>query len=66
MFSESLANGSEQAQNALQRLTAFLEAEGDHGRISPALQKKILGKYPLQESDTCIRYEPFLFEKMGI
>ncbi|XP_037920668.1 uncharacterized protein LOC119657701 isoform X1 [Hermetia illucens] len=42
MFSESLANGSEQAQNALQRLTAFLEAEGDHGRISPALQKKIL------------------------
>lgn len=43
MFSQSLTRGSDEAQNALQRLTGFLESEGIHGRISPALQKKILG-----------------------
>lgn len=42
MFSQSLTRGSEQAQEALQRLTGFLESEGAHGRISPALQKKVL------------------------
>lgn len=42
MFSQSLVRGSEEAQVALQRLTGFLESEGTHGRISPALQKKIL------------------------
>lgn len=47
MFSQSLSKdkdkGSEEAQMALQRLTAFLEGEGTSGRISPALQKKVLG-----------------------
>lgn len=43
MFSQSLSKGSEEAQVALQRLTSFLEAEGAKGRISPALQKKVLG-----------------------
>lgn len=43
MFSQSLTRGSEQAQTALQRLTGFLESEGVHGRISPVLQKKVLG-----------------------
>ncbi|XP_055524019.1 uncharacterized protein LOC129717837 isoform X2 [Wyeomyia smithii] len=42
MFTQSLTRGSEPAQNALEKLTAFLESEGSHGRISPSLQKKIL------------------------
>ncbi|XP_053685781.1 uncharacterized protein LOC128735315 [Sabethes cyaneus] len=42
MFTQSLTRGSEPAQNALEKLTVFLESEGTHGRISPALQKKIL------------------------
>lgn len=48
MFSQSLTRGSEQAQEALQRLTGFLESEGAHGKISPALQKKVLGKFPFR------------------
>lgn len=43
MFTQSLTRGSEPAQHALQKLTEFLESEGSHGRISPVLQKKILG-----------------------
>ncbi|XP_039447116.1 uncharacterized protein LOC120426424 isoform X1 [Culex pipiens pallens] len=42
MFVQSLTQGSEPAQHALQKLTEFLESEGVHGRISPTLQKKIL------------------------
>ena len=45
MFEESLTKGSGQAQVALQRLTTFLETEGAKDRISPALQKKVLGNY---------------------
>jgi hypothetical protein len=45
MFTQSLTHGSEESQAALQKLTQFLESEGKHGRISPILQKKILGKY---------------------
>lgn len=44
MFTQSLTHGSEESQAALQKLTKFLESEGKNGRISPALQKKILGK----------------------
>lgn len=44
MFTQSLTHGSEESQAALQKLTQFLENEGKQGRISPALQKKILGK----------------------
>lgn len=43
MFTQSLTHGSEESQSALQKLTQFLESEGKRGRISPALQKKILG-----------------------
>ena len=43
MFTQSLTHGSEESQQALQKLTHFLESEGKHGRISPALQKKVLG-----------------------
>ena len=44
MFTQSLTHGSEESQSALQKLTQFLESEGKHGRISPALQKKVLGE----------------------
>lgn len=43
MFFQSLTTGSQQAQVALQRLTTFLENEGTEGRVSPVLQKRILG-----------------------
>jgi hypothetical protein len=49
MFTQSLTHGSEESQMALQKLTQFLENEGKHGRISPTLQKKILGT---NKSDT--------------
>lgn len=42
MFTQSLTRGSEPAQNALEKLTVFLETEGTNGRISASLQKKIL------------------------
>lgn len=48
MFSQSLSKGSEEAQMALQRLGGFLQTEGAKGRISPALQKKVLGKISLK------------------
>lgn len=44
MFTQSLTHGSEESQNALQKLTQFLENEGKRGRISQSLQKKVLGK----------------------
>lgn len=44
MFEQSLKHASSESQMALQKLTEFVESEGKHGRISPALQKKILGK----------------------
>lgn len=45
MFAQSLSKGSEETQMVLQRLTTFLETEGSSGRISPALQKKVLGNF---------------------
>ncbi|XP_037029914.1 uncharacterized protein LOC119069847 isoform X2 [Bradysia coprophila] len=59
MFSQSLTRGSEQAQAALQRLTGFLESEGAHGRISPALQKKVLDVLLAALSD-CLAEHPEL------
>lgn len=44
MFSQSLTHASSESQMALQKLTEFLENEGKRGRISSALQKKILGR----------------------
>lgn len=44
MFEQSLKHASSESQTALQKLTEFIETEGKQGRISPALQKKILGK----------------------
>lgn len=44
MFYQSLSSGSKQAQETLQRLTEFLEYEGNEGRVAPMMQKRILGK----------------------
>lgn len=44
MFSQSLTHASSESQMALQKLTEFLENEGKRGRISTALQKKVLGE----------------------
>ncbi|CAO1433438.1 unnamed protein product [Diamesa serratosioi] len=54
MFSQSLTHGSEEAQLALQKLTAFLELEGNRGHISPALQKKVLDVLLAALSDTLV------------
>lgn len=37
-------SGGTEAQESLQKFTDFLEAEASRGRISRALEKKILGK----------------------
>ncbi|XP_014090622.3 uncharacterized protein [Bactrocera oleae] len=42
MFSQSLAHGSDEAQHELQKLTDFLEREGNLGVIPIDLQKKVL------------------------
>ncbi|CAG9807906.1 unnamed protein product [Chironomus riparius] len=52
MFTQSLTNGSEDSQAALQKLTQFLENEGKHGRISPILEKKVLDVLLAALSDT--------------
>ena len=44
MFKQSLQHASIESQSALQKLTEFIESEGKQGKISPALEKKILGK----------------------
>lgn len=44
MFTQSLSHSSEEAQQALQKFTNFLEAEAAEGHISRALEKKVLGK----------------------
>lgn len=52
MFTQSLNQGSDEGQLALQKLIAFLEKEGQQGRISPALQKKVLDVLLAALSDT--------------
>ncbi|XP_004530015.1 uncharacterized protein DDB_G0280205 [Ceratitis capitata] len=42
MFTQSLAHGSDEAQHELQKLTDFLEREGNLGVIPTDLQKKVL------------------------
>ncbi|XP_055901805.1 uncharacterized protein LOC129938341 isoform X3 [Eupeodes corollae] len=60
MFSESLAHGSDQAQQELQRLTDFLEEEGRQGMISPELQKKVLDVLLQALSDTLVEHPELL------
>ncbi|KAI4460218.1 cytochrome b561/ferric reductase transmembrane [Holotrichia oblita] len=42
MFTQSLTRGSLEAQQSLQKFTTFLENEAEQGRISRALEKKVL------------------------
>lgn len=52
MFSQSLAQGSKQAHNALRRFTDYLEKEVAYGQISRDLEKKILAVLVAALSDT--------------
>lgn len=52
MFYHTLSNGSQQGTLALQRLTAFMELEGTYGRVSPMLQKRILGEQRRRQQPT--------------
>lgn len=45
MFTQGLTRGSVEAQQALRKFTAFLEAEAEQGHISKSLEKKVLGKF---------------------
>lgn len=47
MFAQSLAHGSDEAQQELQKLTEFLEHEGNLGIIPVDLQKKVLSESTL-------------------
>lgn len=60
MFAQSLTHDSGQSQKALQRLTSFLETEGELGRISPSLQKKILDVLLAALSDTLANHPELL------
>lgn len=60
MFSQSLIHGSEQSQRALQKLTEFLETEGENGKISPELQKKVLDVLLAALSDTLAEHPELL------
>ncbi|XP_050540935.1 uncharacterized protein LOC126905349 isoform X3 [Daktulosphaira vitifoliae] len=52
MFNQALYIGGTEAQESLQKFTDFLEAEASQGRISRALEKKILELLILSLSDT--------------
>ncbi|XP_049945995.1 uncharacterized protein LOC126428137 [Schistocerca serialis cubense] len=52
MFTQSLTRGSAEAQSALQKFTAFLEAEAEQGHISRSLEKKVLDVLIASLTDT--------------
>lgn len=52
MFSKALLKGSPQAQDALQKFIGFIEVEAGEGRISPALQAKVIDVLMAALSDT--------------
>ncbi|XP_046630241.1 uncharacterized protein LOC124310398 isoform X1 [Neodiprion virginianus] len=56
MFAQSLARGSAQVQEAIQKFTSFLEAEAAQGRISIPLEKKILDVLIASLSDTLTKH----------
>ncbi|XP_046752520.1 uncharacterized protein LOC124415497 isoform X2 [Diprion similis] len=56
MFAQSLARGSTQVQEAIQKFTSFLEAEAAQGRISIPLEKKILDVLIASLSDTLTKH----------
>ncbi|XP_073981321.1 uncharacterized protein [Rhodnius prolixus] len=56
MFRQSLSRGSVEAQDALQKFTDFLENEAQQGRISRALEKKVLDVVIASLSDTLTQH----------
>lgn len=52
IFTQSLSGGSADAQNALTKFVNFLEKEAEEGRISRALEKKVLDVLIAALSDT--------------
>ncbi|XP_048513128.1 uncharacterized protein LOC105688588 isoform X3 [Athalia rosae] len=56
MFAQSLARGSVQVQEALQKFTSFLESEAAQGRISIPLEKKVLDVLIASLSDTLTKH----------
>ncbi|EDV92950.1 cell wall protein DAN4 isoform X2 [Drosophila grimshawi] len=60
MFAQSLAHGSDEAQQELQKLTEFLEHEGNLGVIPVDLQKKVLRVLHPALSDTLTEHPELL------
>ncbi|XP_017873995.1 PREDICTED: mucin-19 isoform X1 [Drosophila arizonae] len=60
MFAQSLAHGSDEAQQELQKLTEFLEHEGNLGIIPVDLQKKVLRVLLTALSDTLTEHPELL------
>ncbi|XP_034138115.1 uncharacterized protein LOC117589937 isoform X4 [Drosophila guanche] len=60
MFAQSLAHGSDEAQMELQKLTEFLEHEGNLGVIPIDLQKKVLRVLLSALSDTLTEHPELL------
>ncbi|XP_032576433.1 uncharacterized protein LOC6606538 isoform X3 [Drosophila sechellia] len=60
MFAQSLSHGSDEAQMELQKLTEFLEREGNMGVIPIDLQKKVLRVLLSALSDTLTEHPEFL------
>ncbi|XP_030369720.1 uncharacterized protein LOC115620568 isoform X2 [Scaptodrosophila lebanonensis] len=60
MFAQSLAHGSDEAQHELQKLTDFLEREGNLGVIPVDLQKKVLRVLLTALSDTLTEHPELL------
>ncbi|XP_017005157.2 uncharacterized protein [Drosophila takahashii] len=60
MFAQSLSHGSDEAQMELQKLTEFLEREGNMGVIPIDLQKKVLRVLLSALSDTLTEHPELL------
>lgn len=60
MFAQALTQGSPAAQEALQKFIGFLEEEGNQGRISPVLQKKVIDVLLAALSDTLLEHPELL------
>lgn len=60
MFAQALTQGSQSAQEALQKFIGFLEEESNQGRISPALQKKVIDVLLAALSDTLLEHPELL------
>ncbi|CAH1168190.1 unnamed protein product [Phyllotreta striolata] len=68
MFTQSLTRGNEEAQQALQKFTNFLETEAEQGHISREIEKRVLDVLIASMSDTLNEHPELLSaaqESMG-